>query len=79
MITFAPDDELLKRLVAHRRVFFDAVYSRMRNWVRLPIRNLDFPQSPRLPLDKEKLRILAKLLKIFCYSVTLSKKIIPKE
>jgi hypothetical protein len=28
---FAPDDELLKRLVAHRRVFFDAVYSRMWN------------------------------------------------
>jgi hypothetical protein len=26
---FAPDDELLKRLVAHRRVFFDAVYSRL--------------------------------------------------
>ena len=31
MITFAPDDESLKRLVAHRRVFFDAVYSRMWN------------------------------------------------
>jgi hypothetical protein len=28
---FAPDDELLKRLVAQHRVFFDAVYSRMWN------------------------------------------------
>ena len=50
-------------LVAQRRVFFDAIHSRMWNWVRLPIRNPDFPQSPKLSLYKEKLRILAKLLK----------------
>ncbi len=31
LFTFALDDESLKRLVAHRRVFFDAVYSRMWN------------------------------------------------
>ena len=31
MFTFAPDDESLKRLVAHRRVFIDAVYCRMWN------------------------------------------------
>ena len=36
---------------------------RMWNWVLLPIRNPDFPQSPRLPLYKEKLRNLAKLRK----------------
>ena len=29
----------------------------------MPIRNPDFPQSPRLPLDKEKLRIPTKLRK----------------
>ena len=29
IITFAPDDESLKRLVAQHRVFFDAVYSRL--------------------------------------------------
>ena len=48
-LTFAPDDESLKRLVAHRRVFFDAVYSRMRNGVQLSNRNPVFPQLPRLP------------------------------
>ena len=63
MFTFAPDDESLKRLVAHHRVFFDAFHSRMWNRVRLPFRNPDFPQSPRLPLYKEKLRNLAKLRK----------------
>ena len=52
-----------KWLLAQRQVFFDAVYSRMWNWVRLPIRNPIFPQSPRLPLYKEKLRILTKLRK----------------
>ena len=31
VITFAPDDESQKRLVAHHRVFFDAIYSRMKN------------------------------------------------
>jgi len=31
MITFAPDDESLKRLVAQHRVFFDAFHSRMWN------------------------------------------------
>ena len=36
---------------------------RMWNWVRLPIRNPVFPQSPRQPLYKEKLRILPKLRK----------------
>ena len=51
------------RLVAHHRVFFDAVYSRMWNWVWLPIRNPVFLQSSRLPLYKEKLRILTKLRK----------------
>ena len=35
----------------------------MWNWVRLPIRKPDFHQSPRLPLYKEKLRILTKLRK----------------
>ena len=54
----------IKRLVAHRRVFFDAVYSRMWNWVRSPIRNPVFPQSSRLPLYKEILRFLTKLRKI---------------
>ena len=54
---------VIVRLVVHRQVFYDAVYSRMWNWVRLPIRNPVFPQSPRLPLYKEKLRILTKLRK----------------
>ena len=31
LFTFAPDDESLKRLVAHHRVFFDAFHSRMWN------------------------------------------------
>ena len=53
-----------KWLLAQHQVFIDAVYSRMRNWVRLPIRNPVFPQSPRQPLYKEKLRILTKLRKI---------------
>ena len=60
---FAPDDESLKRLVAQHRVFFDAFHSKMWNWVRLPIRNPVFPQSPRLPLYKEKQEIFPKLLK----------------
>ena len=51
------------RLVAHRRVFFDAIHSKMWNWVRSPIRNPVFPQSPRQLLYKEKLRILTKLQK----------------
>ena len=51
--------------MAHYRVFFDAVYSRMRNWVRSPIRNPVFLQSPRLPLDKERMRNLTKLRKVF--------------
>ena len=37
---------------------------RMWNWVRSPIRNPISPQSPRLPLHKEKLRILTKLRKV---------------
>ena len=41
----------------------NAFHSRMWNWVRLPIRNPVFPQTPRLPLDKEKLRIPTKLRK----------------
>ena len=41
---------------------------RMWNWVRLPIRNPDFHQSPRLPLYKEKLRNLVKLQKNLHYS-----------
>ena len=53
-----------KWLQAQRRVFFDAVYSRMWNWVRLPIRNSIFFQFPRLPLHKERLQFLAKLLKV---------------
>ena len=61
--------------MAHHRVFFDAVYSRMWNWVRSPIRNPVFPQSPRLPLYKEKLRNLAKLQKIFWFSAIIDKNI----
>ena len=38
----------------------------MWNWVRSPIRNPVFPQIPRLPLYKEKLRILPKLNKKLC-------------
>ena len=53
----------IKRLVAQRRVFFDAVYSRMWNLVRLPNRNPIFLQFPKLPLYKEKLRNLPKLRK----------------
>jgi len=66
MITFAPDDESLKRLVAQRRVFFDAVYSGMRNWVRLPIRNPIFFQFPRLPLYKRKAANSSKVTKKGC-------------
>ena len=55
---------VIVRLVAQHRVFFDAVYSRMWNWVRLPIRNPIFLQFPQLPLDKERMRILTKLRKI---------------
>ena len=46
------------------RCSLKAIHSRMWNWVRLPIRNPDFPQIPRLPLSKEKLRIRTKLRKV---------------
>ena len=64
MLTFAPDDESQKRLVVRHRVFFDANYSRIRRLERSLIRNPENPQSPRPPLYKEKLRILAKLRKV---------------
>ena len=44
----------------------NAIHSRMWNWVQSPIRNPVFPQFPRLPLYKEKLRILPKLRKKEC-------------
>ena len=46
MLTFAPDDESQKRLVACHRVFFDAIHSRTRRLVRSLIRNSQNPQSP---------------------------------
>ena len=38
MLTFAPDVESQKRLVARHRVFFDAIYSRTRRLERSLIR-----------------------------------------
>ena len=61
MLTFAPDDESQKRLVAHHRVFFLAIHSRMRRLERSLIRNLQNPKSHKLPLSKEILRFLPKL------------------
>ena len=61
--TFAPDDESQKRLMACHRVFFDAIYSRIRRLERSLIRNPQNPQSPKLPLYKEILPILTKLRK----------------
>ena len=49
MLTFAPDDESQKRLVAHQRVFFDAIHSRTRRLERSLICNPENPQSPKLP------------------------------
>ena len=54
---------VIVRLLTQHRVFFDAVYSRMWNWVRSPIRNPVFPQFPRLPLYKEIQQFLTKLRK----------------
>ena len=63
MITFAPDDEPQKGLMACHRGFFDANYSRIRRLERSLIRNPQNSQSPELPLYKDILRILAKLRK----------------
>ena len=63
MLTFAPDEESQKRLVARHRVFFDANYGRTTNWERSLIRNPQNPQSPKLPLHKRILQFLTKLLK----------------
>ena len=41
----------------------NAIYSRMKNWERSPIRNPVSPQFPRRPLYKEILKILTKLQK----------------
>ena len=64
MLTFAPDDESQKRLVARHRVFFDANYSRTRRLEQSLIRNPESPQSPKLPLYKEILQFLPKLRKV---------------
>ena len=53
-----------KWLLAQRRVVFDANYSRTRRLERSLIRNPENPQSPKLPLYKEKLRNLSKLRKV---------------
>ena len=53
MLTFAPDDESQKRLVARHRVFFDAIHSRTRKLERSLIRNPQIPQSPEQPFYKE--------------------------
>ena len=49
--------------MARLRVVFDANYSRTRRLERSLIRNPQNPQSLKLPLYKEILRILAKLRK----------------
>ena len=65
MLTFAPDDESQKRLVARHRVFFDAIHSRTRKLERSLIRNPQIPQSPEQPFYKEILQFLPNVHKIF--------------
>ena len=80
---FAPDEESQKRLVAHHRVFFLAIHSRMRRLERSLIRNLQNPKSHKLPLSKEILRFPAKLRKnlnllaVCSLSCTFAAKILP--
>jgi hypothetical protein len=63
MLTFAPDGESLKRLVACHQVFFNAIHSRIRRLERSLIRNPQNQKSPELPLYKEILQIFPKLRK----------------
>jgi len=65
MITFAPEVESWNGWWHIFGCSLNAIYSRMWNWVRSPIRNPVFPQFPRLPLFKEILQILTKILKSF--------------
>jgi hypothetical protein len=53
-----------KQFIAECEATLLPLGGRMWNWERLPNRNPIFLQSPRLPLYKEKLRILTKLRKV---------------